>query len=636
MVTILTVAMKDANRVHINTMEFPLSEGSKLLGLHQSVLNGHSYMVIALSTLVLVWRISASPEVDYDLLWAEGTNADAEWSFCDGEYTLVLNEGADVETEWRLCQHQKLHRRNIAGDISTRNILDKNVPNPDAFLDGIVRLVEIFKDADEMSKRAIIRYVERHINQCLDPENDSTAILTRLCASWSAGFHEHMLAFVRALFGSSSFRWVPKPTMSQEPNPILILIGRLEDNLYVLDIVEVMLNYCIRMAKVDSDLLFLGPITQSLRIALDFQGVDSGVFTRTLRSFAYFPAREYHFAVDHHAVTDPPFDSNKKKMLHDCKDPILELSAKPAAVPISKRLTPKLYVAYFDMIWSYEEIPISKRKFWAVIQEFLLLVTVTSKKRCICHPFDLEDLDNPAIVALVRYKWMKVGFHFWLLQTLFYGYTAVFFIVRIFYDIYGNGDPVFSQTVSIINVALSWIFALGALRDLFVLTAILKMKPHSEKKPDKIYYTATPQQVRKYKLETQRLYEEAAAAALPLESDLPEDAKARYPPPELAIAPEQEESTQKQEQDQHSEDQQLQHSPPLPRQQQQLENWVGRLKEDMKAEFKEELIEQLDVQKKRMDEQNEQLRAHLKEQNEELQSQIRELMAVLRAGERSG
>ncbi|KAK3848218.1 MAG: hypothetical protein J3R72DRAFT_93092 [Linnemannia gamsii] len=827
-VSMLTVSMQDAKFVHINTMEFPLSEGSKLLGLHQSVLDGHSYMVIALSSLILVWRISASLEGDCDLLWAEGTNADAEWSLCDGEYTLVIAEGDDVETEWRLCQHHQLHRCDNTSDISTRNLLDLHIPNPDAFLDGIVRLVEIFKDADETTKRAIIRYTERHINQCLDPENDSAAILTRLCASWSAGFHEHLLAFVRALFGSPSFHWVPKPTMSQESNPISILIDRLKDNLYVLDIVEIMINYCVRLAKVDSDLHFLGPITQSLRITLEFQGVDSGVFARMLRSFAYFPAREYHFAVDHHAVADPPFDSNKKKMLHECKDPVLELSAKPIVVHINKRLTPRLYVASFDMLWSYEEIPTSKKKHWAFIQKALLFLTLMSNKRCICHPFDLDDLDNPAIVALVRYKWMKVGFPFWLFQTLFYGYITVFFLVRIFYDIYGKGDPVYSETVWIINVAFSWIFALGALRDLVVLTAVLRMKPRgsvysvveiltsliptiaylagspitvdlinsniyesflsasilftllqfllmfrvmktvggflsvlwrtfhsiwvflamfayiifayavsflylqyvvcmdddcsnipkskpenffmattftyfmtggmyefvetniknrnwkvhlmlasflfvvtimlnilfgmvnhafdsdgripelewveermylitraenffrglrhfllydSEKNPDKIYYTATPTQVRKYKLETHRLHEEAAAAALPLEVDFPDDAKAWNPSPERAIiATEQESLTQVQEQEQRGEDQQQsQYSSPHPQQQQQLEDWPNRLKE---------LKEHLEAQKKQMDEQ---LKAQKKQMDEQLEAQKKQMDELLEA-----
>ncbi|KAG0258406.1 hypothetical protein BGZ95_004986 [Linnemannia exigua] len=151
----------------------------------------------------------------------------------------------------------------------------------------------------------------------------------------------------------------------------------------------------------------------------------------------------------------------------------------------------------------------------------------------------------------------------------------------------------------------------------------------SEKKPDKIYYTATLQQVRKYKLETHRLQEEAAAAALPLEVDFPDDAKARHPPPELAIAPDQEESAQEQEQDQHGEDQQQpQHSSPLPQQQQQLESWVGRLKEDMKAEFKEELKEQLEAQKKQMDEQSRLLMTRLDQRNEKLEAHISRLLAA--------
>jgi hypothetical protein len=159
------------------------------------------------------------------------------------------------------------------------------------------------------------------------------------------------------------------------------------------------------------------------------------------------------------------------------------------------------------MLWSNDEIRIPKGILLGAIQRFILYVTYTGKTACVCHSFDLEDMDNPALVALVRYKWyvpiclssfacsanpsndslfngicfysrMTIGFRYWFLKTLFYGYIATFFLVGVFLDIYDfYGDSYDWEAVHMINVILSCIFALNGLRDILVLTAVLKMKP---------------------------------------------------------------------------------------------------------------------------------------------------------------
>lgn len=383
MMPMTTIAVHEADSTYKEAIEFLSSEKTSVLGIQRSHFDDHALLVIALSKLVLVWRVPKSH---------------------DGDYELLLAEESKDRTKWTVCQHYQFHRREKSDEMSTSNLLDPQVRSSDDFLDGIVRLAEIFKDVNDKSKRSIVRYVERYINQRLNPEDDSVAILTRLCSSWDSESHERLLVFIGALCESPSFRWVPTLGTDQTANPILILLSHVQNYLYVIDIVEVMVNYCIRQAKADSDLRFLEPVFHSLRIALKFHKVDSGLVSRALRSFAYLPAREYHFAIDHHAITSPPFESSGK-MLHECKDPVLQLTSKPSGVPINERLTPHLYVASYDMLWTAEEIPIPKRKVLAILQSIFLFFTSTSRKRYVCHPFELQDLDNPALIALVRYKW---------------------------------------------------------------------------------------------------------------------------------------------------------------------------------------------------------------------------------------
>ncbi|KAG0271435.1 hypothetical protein BGZ95_000756 [Linnemannia exigua] len=421
---------------------------SRLVGMNRSSAHGHSYLVVVLTGLVLVWRTLALPGSVRELLFAIGTTDDAEWT---------------------VCQHHQLHRRDRAGEISTRSLLDPRIHNPQAFLKGIVQLVETFKDADEMSQRSIIRYVERHINQCLDPDDDSAVILVHLCASWTAESHEPLLAFIRDLLGSPSFRWIPAPTMNPSTNPISILIGHLESSLMVMDIIEIVIVYCIHQAKVDSDLRFLDPVFISLRAAFKQRDIDSGLLTKTMRSFAYFPARDYHFVMDHYAIASSFYSRHRWKMLHKQKNPILQTSSAGAAGEHVEKFTPHLYVASFDMLWSVEDVAAPSNRFLAACQSFLLFVTSTSRQQRILRSLELEDLDNPALIALIRFKWMKIGFTYWLFKTLVLTYTIGYFLGAVLSGLYDSAAAAwltwFTISAEFMLICI-WLSVLSCARDL--------------------------------------------------------------------------------------------------------------------------------------------------------------------------
>lgn len=71
---------------------------------------------------------------------------------------------------------------------------------------------------------------------------------------------------------------------------------------------------------------------------------------------------------------------------------------------------------------------------------------------------------------------MQFGLVYWLLKTIIYGYIAGFFLFTVILSIYSEDNALYEE-IRVINIALSWIFALGSLRELVVLV-ILRMKPH--------------------------------------------------------------------------------------------------------------------------------------------------------------
>ncbi|KAF9097438.1 hypothetical protein BGX23_008860 [Mortierella sp. AD031] len=773
----LTVTASNADGTLLKTTSIPLPKETRFLGLSSTSFDDHSYLVVVMSTLILVWRFPASLDGDYDLLLAEGVETDAaEDAKTDGAEEVKIEatedtktdttedtktnttEGSKERTKWSICRHQQLYRfDSLTNTFSTRNLLDPHQYHSRAFLSGLSRLTEMYKDADDLSQQAILRYVERHtnINQCLDPKeadtipkdskaipkdpntiqteslrenidrnlytivnqrlepkDDPTAVLNRLCHSWTMESHECLLVFIKALLARPSFRWVPTRDKGREASPIAILLDHLEYHFIVIDIIEVVVHYCIRQAKVDNDPRFLDPVFLSLRPALRLRDIDHGIFSRTVRSFAYFPARDYHFAMDHHTVARLPtprlpFKTYRPKMLHERKNPVLHLTRRTFDIfsdeHDNERFTPHLYVASFDMLWSIEDIPSPKQFSLAILLWLLLTVTFTNRRRYICHFFKLEDLDNPALIALIRFKWKKFGFTFWLIETspimssirlmfafrvmktvggflsivkqavrstwvfvAMFGCIIVLFSIA-FLDVQyticidencsnipNSGPPNFFVSTALTyfmtggmynlvddnikagNWMVHFLLATFLFLVMMMLNVLFGLVNHAfdnndrisklewiENRmylvmraentlhslgwfknrgwfPERIYYTANPQDVRDYRLETQSLGDKAASASLPLDHDRQGDESASNDDPahKTPTGPSDMASTGQ------FVSQQL---------------WMDRLKEDMRAEIKEELKEQLEAQKKQS-----------AEQIEQLQAQLNDILTVLR------
>jgi len=143
---------------------------------------------------------------------------------------------------------------------------------------------------------------------------------------------------------------------------------------------------------------------------------------KTLRRLAYFPVSSRKFIINHHTIVHPPTFrlwpwGKHTRPLHHCKDPILQLSGKRIYDPQNDNFTRELFVAQFDMLWKVRRNAKASEtvsKLAAVgplrlAQQFLraALYKLTPERNTPvrCYDFDLDMLDNPALAALVEYKW---------------------------------------------------------------------------------------------------------------------------------------------------------------------------------------------------------------------------------------
>jgi hypothetical protein len=108
-----------------------------------------------------------------------------------------------------------------------------------------------------------------------------------------------------------------------------------------------------------------------------------------------------------------------------CKDPVLHLGPSPRFkehVTQNEKFTHDLFVASFNMLWSIpktrqdaissiENIKAKVRSesssstIGAIFSILWLKMKIWSSKKVECYDLPLESMDNPAIAALIEYKW---------------------------------------------------------------------------------------------------------------------------------------------------------------------------------------------------------------------------------------
>ncbi|KAG0044357.1 hypothetical protein BGZ83_010417, partial [Gryganskiella cystojenkinii] len=243
-----------------------------------------------------------------------------------------------------------------------------------------------------------------------------------------------------------------------------------------------------------------------------------------LSKIAFIPAQQRSFIINNHQVARPPvlfrmsFWKTSSVPLYQVDDPILQLVVTPPKEkdPVNDTFTRPVFMTSFDALWTYLDEKSEDRKkassdspskvlkaatvyspltnekgssatsedYWAKmerkqrqgsswIRTGLHMIRhkaqFRSKIYVRSHDFNLEFFDNPAIAALVAYKWNTIGYSYWFFrfmsQCVFYAlvYFAALFQV---YD-RANPNPPIAQYIAIIVLGsiFLWLEMLQAIRN---------------------------------------------------------------------------------------------------------------------------------------------------------------------------
>ncbi|KAF9577453.1 hypothetical protein BGW38_007326, partial [Lunasporangiospora selenospora] len=257
------------------------------------------------------------------------------------------------------------------------------------------------------------------------------SIISRLCRCYV-----YNITFVKQIFGfvlqhGKPHSWIPLLKYSARSNPIGILLKYKRDQ-EISELVKILVEYCIDRAKITQDIAYIMFLCENMD-QLAAQHPDLAI--RATRAFAYLRCTDQDSVIKYaKPIQHPTFSSlwsRKEVSLDRCRNAILQVQSYESSQGSSAvyTFTEEIFVAPFSLLWTFilnaraghqeycRHDPMTtqsviKNKFYLTRFHINPFRHVYIRK----NNYDLTILDNPAIEALIQYKWNTIGFKFWLIR----------------------------------------------------------------------------------------------------------------------------------------------------------------------------------------------------------------------------
>ncbi|KAI8599249.1 hypothetical protein EDD21DRAFT_165045 [Dissophora ornata] len=319
---------------------------------------------------------------------------------------------------------------------------------------GFVELIDIYAQGSESCKQAIIRYLKARIRQ--SRERSSISPLNSICEAWTQDRRPFVESIISRLLPVDRITWVPDIYANKKDNPLFFNLKVAETNASALKVTRIIMDYCFAHAQRSRNFAFLSPLFGALH---ERMGISSAEVFERLGRIAYVPAMHQSYVLSHSTIARPPqfrlqFWKSSEEPLYKMDDPILQLDGTvQGSDPDNVKFTKPIFVASFDALWYYKDDKTLKGPDSDPLVEATTVHTTTWWKtlyhmiRLKCrlrihsyvetYDFSIEFYDNPAIAALVAYKWNTIGFWYWSVrffsQCCFYALVIIASIMQVYY-----------------------------------------------------------------------------------------------------------------------------------------------------------------------------------------------------------
>ncbi|KAF8931704.1 hypothetical protein BGZ58_007463 [Dissophora ornata] len=316
---------------------------------------------------------------------------------------------------------------------------------------GIRGAVDMYISGAPACQKAVARYLRSLIRP--SDENPVSSIVT-LCKFWKHQQKSYFEKIMADLLPKTEITWIPETNAGKrdkEQDPLAILMKIAETQPAAIGVAKVIMHYCVSHANSSRNLSFLAPIFGSMHDVMNMFPEEA---LECLSRMAFIPAKDRSYIIDNHVIVPPPtlrlqFWRPAQK-LSETREPIMQLCVSPTRPdPSNDKFTLPVFMASFDAIWFYNNdgdsdsdgdgesdgesdgdgyrdgrtlsralatttkttdgeaiVGKSEMSRWKILFHMIRLKsTLQSKMFVECYDFNLEFFENPAIAALVAYKW---------------------------------------------------------------------------------------------------------------------------------------------------------------------------------------------------------------------------------------
>ncbi|KAF9174360.1 hypothetical protein BGX20_011584 [Mortierella sp. AD010] len=285
-------------------------------------------------------------------------------------------------------------------------------------------LPQIYHMGDDSMKETILRYLWNYINNYQNPADSSVSLMNALIDGWTLESQTVWEELFKDLLNPGERSgWKPSDAYSKESNPFCHVLELSKTKPRILGLAQIMIDYCVAKANLESNLGYMYAAMGSLSMfskGSEHKPRHQEMTLGLLRSLAYIPVKDdvRTFIIKSHVIAHPPeirkFWTPNTRPLYECTNPILQIvAAEKNLDPGNDNFTHDLFVAAFDMLWDrYRLVPEDDSGevsglTWVRASMYGLWQTFTAagEEYVVCHEFHLLAFDNPAIAALIEYKW---------------------------------------------------------------------------------------------------------------------------------------------------------------------------------------------------------------------------------------
>ncbi|KAF9953733.1 hypothetical protein BGZ72_005196 [Mortierella alpina] len=355
---------------------------------------------------------------------------------------------------------------------------------------GIVSLIDTYADSSPSIKEAVIRFLINHIRPSVAQPVSSLVIL---CRSWKYSNRIIFEKIITDLLPAARITWIPDINAKKEDDPLSVLTKIAKTSPSVLGACKIIMTYCVDHAIRSRNLSFLSPLFRSMSDIMDLFPEEALEY---LGRIAYIPVKRRDYILQNHIVAHSPWmrlQVWKKPLesLDQIKDPVMQLhvTAEPPRYRVDTFIRP-IFMASFDALWHYnyndndndndnddpktdvmDEAMMTQRTTWrkTLYHMFLLKFYPKTHAYVKCHEFSVEFFDNPAIAALVEYKWNTIGYAYWafrfFFQCIFYILVVLATLLQVYHENVSRSQLVgVFITITVVGAVFLWLELLQAIK----------------------------------------------------------------------------------------------------------------------------------------------------------------------------